>query len=77
MKKEKICSICKLKINEKEERWVLMRDMFKGEIITENYYHLKCWHEGYDKKKMAMQVKMFAQAIPYLTEKVKETMEIQ
>ena len=76
MKKNKICRICSGEINEKEDKWVLMRDMFNNKIIGETYYHLKCWHEGYDKKKMEMQMRMFAQAIPYLTEKVKENMEI-
>lgn len=46
----KICCKCNKEINEKEDRWVNLRDFDKGEVVGDKDMHLQCWKEFFNKK---------------------------
>jgi hypothetical protein len=43
--KKLICCKCNIEINQKEDRWVNIRDFNKGKEDGEKDLHLKCWKE--------------------------------
>ena len=45
MKDKLICCRCNKKINQKEDRWVNIRDFNKGKNVGEKVMHLICWKD--------------------------------
>lgn len=69
------CVICKEKIIEKKERWVVLTDFNRGQQMGECPYHLECWRDRFNISNSARKQKMYAQgreAISGILEKFKE-----
>ena len=68
------CLICKEKIIEKKERWVVLTDFDRGQQKGEVKYHLECWKDRFNISNSARKQKMYAkanEAISGIMEKVK------
>ena len=55
------CVICKEKIIEKKDRWVVLTDFNRGEQVGEVKYHLECWKDRFNISNSARKQKMYAQ----------------
>lgn len=47
MKKDKICNICNLAINDKNEYAEFLHYKKEGSILSQAYYHIQCFRERF------------------------------
>ena len=50
MKNQKPCERCKLMIDIKKEKYVLLGTYFKSKAMGEAYFHFNCWRLHFEEK---------------------------